>query len=294
MKAGYNGTVVDADKAVISVYDHGFLYGMGLFETFRTYGGRPYMLDRHLERLKEGCRELGIRFDMEEEEVRSWIAEVMAGNGLADAYVRLTVSAGEAGLGLPADDYGQPNAIVLVKPLQVPEEREYLAGRTLRLLRTARNTPEGVRRLKSLHYMNNIIARRELAASGAAAGTEGLMLTREGMLAEGIVSNLFFVRDGVVCTPAVETGILPGITRHRVLELAESAGCRTEEGLYRWSDLLAASEIWTTGSVQELMPITTLVDAEGMSRKVGSGEAGPVALRLLALYRQDARQASGD
>lgn len=287
MKIGYNGVVADAGEVVISVYDHGFLYGMGLFETFRTYGGKPYLLERHLERLCEGCRRLGIRYEPDLPALRSWMAAVMAANGLDDAYIRFTVTAGEAGLGLPADDYEQPNALVLAKPLQLPDKAAYRTGRELRLLRTARNTPEGGERFKSLHYMNNMIAKRELRMAGAAAGTEGLMLTREGLLAEGIVSNLFFVLDGRICTPSVATGILPGITRQKVLELARDSGYRTEEGFYTWDDLLNASEIWTTGSVQELMPITTLTDASGVSRVVGEGEAGLIVRSLQERYRQD-------
>lgn len=288
MKVGYNGAVIDAGEAVISIYDHGFLYGIGLFETFRTYGGAPYLLDRHLRRLYDGCRRLGIRFAMEETAVRTWLAEVMAANGLNEAYVRLTVSAGDEGLGLPAGEYEHPHSFILVKPLQLPDETAYRSGRELRRLRTVRNTPEGEMRFKSLHYMNNIIAKRELLTqTGAAPGTEGLMMTREGRLAEGITSNIFMLLDGKVCTPAIATGILPGITRERVLELAQAAGYETEEGWYDWNDLRRASEVWTTGSVQELMPISALIDADGARYKVGTGEAGPAALELLRLYRQD-------
>ncbi|QAY67416.1 aminodeoxychorismate lyase [Paenibacillus protaetiae] len=289
MKVGYNGDVVDAKEAVISVFDHGFLYGMGLFETFRTYGGKPYLLDRHMQRLAAGCRELGIRIPITGAEVREWLSRLLAANGLGEAYVRLTVSAGDAGLGLPSGEYEQPNVVLLVKPLPDVSEEVYRQGRELRLLKTARNTPEGGYRLKSLHYMNNILAKQELLAAKVSAGAEGLMLTREGRLAEGIVSNLFFVRDGKVCTPGLETGILPGITRQRVLELASEAGYETEEGLYGWDDLLQAAEVWTTGSVQELMPITKLTDLQGVSYQVGQGTAGPAASALLAAYRHDAR-----
>ncbi|EXX86750.1 4-amino-4-deoxychorismate lyase [Paenibacillus darwinianus] len=287
MKVGYNGSVVEADEAVIAVYDHGFLYGMGLFETFRTYGGSPFQLGRHLQRLREGSELLGIVGQMAEDDIRAWLAELTAANGLegSDVYVRLTVTAGVGELGLPAGDYVRPNALLLVKPLPAMDERLYREGKELRLLRTRRNTPETPVRLKSLHYMNNIMAKRELLASGASAGAEGLMLTGDGKLAEGVVSNLFFVRDGIVRTPHTGTGILPGITRALTLELSATLGVPCEEGLYGWGDLLDADEIWLTNSIQELVPVTRLTDTEGAARTVGDGRIGPVTESLLTAYR---------
>ncbi|MDQ6420698.1 aminotransferase class IV [Paenibacillus sp. LHD-117] len=379
MNVWLNGRIVDGGEAVISVYDHGFLYGLGLFETFRTYGGEPYLLERHLERLRSGCDELGIPFDMEGAELRLRVRELLAVNGLADGYVRLTVSAGDGELGLPAGDYARPTVLLLVKALPATSDETLRRGRELRLLRTRRNTPEGQVRFKSLHYMNNILAKREmlgltrgedraalrsdpdavrqltehgagmsqpesgaepqlpergsnsgqLAPSGnrvqdaedvdpllsshsaasegpspmvadqeqavsslPSPGAEGLMLSREGWLAEGIVSNLFFLRDGTVCTPSIATGILPGVTRARVLELAQESGCKVEEGLYSWEELLEADEVWLTNSIQELVPVTVLSDWDGFERKVGGGEAGPLTMRLLAMYRADTGSAT--
>ncbi|WP_127534432.1 aminotransferase class IV [Paenibacillus kobensis] len=288
MKVGYNGSVIEAEKAVVGVFDHGFLYGMGLFETFRTYGGHAHKLNRHLRRLAEGCEALHIHYSPDEAQIRSWLSDVMAANGLTEAYVRMTVSAGDEGLGLPTGDYTSPHVWLLVKPLPETAASVYEQGRELRLLRTVRNSPEGDIRLKSLHYMNNIIAKRELQRSGAAPGAEGLLLTKEGWLSEGIVSNLFFVRDGKLCTPSLATGILPGITRELVLELAAEAGLAAEEGLYGWDELLQADEVWVTSSIQELVPVTTLTDADGQSVTVGSGCAGSVHRLLHECYRADA------
>ncbi|MFS0725038.1 aminotransferase class IV [Paenibacillus sp. 1P07SE] len=286
MKVGRDGAVVDASEAVISVFDHGFLYGMGLFETFRTYGGRPYLLSRHLERLAAGCRELGIRFDWTEAGVAQWLQEVLAANGLADGYVRLTVTAGEEGLGLPAGDYDQPHALLLVKPLPELPDSLYVEGKQLWRLALPRNTPEGAGRHKSLHYMNNILAKRELMASAAAAGAEGLMLTREGWLAEGIVSNLFFRRGERLLTPALDTGILPGITRERVIALARELGMPVEEGKYTWSELLSADEVWLTNSIQELVPVTVLASQDG-GAEVSGGRIGNWTQQLLSSYREE-------
>jgi len=286
MKIGLNGSVLEAKEAVISVYDHGFLYGMGLFETFRTYEGRPYLLDRHLNRLRAGCEQLGIRYYADSGLIRGWVNELLEANGLKDGYVRMTVSAGEAELGLPTGDYEQPNVLMLVKALPPVNDAVHMRGRELRLMRTRRNTPEGDVRFKSLHYMNNIIAKRELLAGDASAGAEGLMLSREGWLAEGIVSNLFFAKDRTIYTPDLSVGILPGITREIVLELARHEGYRTEEGLYSWEQLQSADEIWLTNSIQELVPVTKLSDGSGWSGAIGDGEAGAATRQLLALYRQ--------
>ncbi|MCA0758360.1 aminodeoxychorismate lyase [Paenibacillus sp. N4] len=288
MKVGLNGTVVDANEAVISVYDHGFLYGLGLFETFRTYNGRPYLLDRHMNRLLNGCDQLGIRYSFERDRLTGLLKELLSANTLEDGYVRLTVSAGEAGLGLPAGDYNRPNELVLVKELPPLHLMDKLPGKELRLLRTRRNTPEGEIRFKSLHYMNNIIAKRELLAGTASPGAEGLMLSGEGWLAEGIVSNLFFAKDGVIHTPSIQTGILPGITRGRVIELGREAGFELREGLFVWEQLLEADEIWLTNSIQELVPVTELSEPDGGSVKVGDGEAGVMTKRLLSMYRESA------
>ncbi|OKP96196.1 aminotransferase class IV [Paenibacillus sp. P46E] len=283
---GLNNRVVDSKDAVISVLDHGFLYGMGLFETFRTYGGEPFLLQRHIGRLAEGCRQLGIPFEGEAAELRDWIQRVMGKNELQDAYIRYTVTAGEDILGLPAGDYSQPNHLLYIKELPKFPDTLYLEGKGLQVLNLPRNTPEGPVRFKSLHYMNNILAKRELAGyASAATGVEGLMLTAQGEIAEGIVSNVFFVNNNVLYTPSVATGILPGITREMVLELALDAGLQTEEGLYRWEQISEADEIFLTNSVQEIVPVTTLWHTNGR-QTVSGGHCGRITALLLELYRE--------
>jgi len=304
MKVGLNGAVVDANEAVISVYDHGFLYGIGLFETFRTYGGKPFLLDRHLQRLRSGCEQLGISFVMTEQKVEAWVNQLLAANQLKDGYVRFTVSAGEGELGLPADDYNNPTILLLVKSLPGATSHSSGAlGRELRLLVTRRNTPEGLIRFKSLHYMNNILAKRELEAlkrldshnsarslqpnAVSTSGVEGLMLSEDGYLAEGIVSNLFFVKNGILYTPSIATGILPGITRQRVIELADIAGLKCVEGLFHWDDLINADEIWLTNSIQEITAVTVLTDNKGQSRPVSDGLIGLITRQLIEAYKAD-------
>ncbi|OKP84145.1 4-amino-4-deoxychorismate lyase [Paenibacillus helianthi] len=283
---GLNNRVVDSKDAVISALDHGFLYGMGLFETFRTYGGEPFLLQRHIDRLADGCRQLGIPFEGDIAELRDWIQRVMGKNELQDAYIRYTVTAGEDILGLPAGDYSQPNHLLYIKELPKFPDTFYLEGKGLQVLNLPRNTPEGPVRFKSLHYMNNILAKRELAGyASAATGAEGLMLTAQGEIAEGIVSNVFFVNNNVLYTPSVATGILPGITREMVLELALDAGLQTEEGLYRWEQIAEADEIFLTNSVQEIVPVTTLWCTNGR-QTVSGGRCGRITALLLEWYRE--------
>ncbi|WP_238655740.1 aminotransferase class IV [Paenibacillus piscarius] len=282
---GVNNKAVAAKDAVVSALDHGFLYGMGLFETFRTYGGRPFLLECHLQRLADGCRTLGIPYEPDEQGLREWISLLMDKNELDEAYIRYTVTAGEDILGLPSASYNQPNHLLYVKALPAIPPGLYTEGKELQLLNHRRNTPEGPVRLKSLHYMNNILAKRELSRyPSAARGAEGLMLTAQGELAEGIVSNLFFISNKRLYTPDVATGILPGITREMVLELAVSS-LQPEQGFYRWEQLAAADEIFLTNSIQELVPVTTIWNGERRIT-IGSGRCGEQTDLLMKLYRE--------
>jgi 4-amino-4-deoxychorismate lyase len=291
---GVNGVLTEAADAVIHVSDHGFLYGMGLFETFRTYEGVPFLLDRHLHRLAEGCRMLGIPFQPDEEQLTGHIQSLMAANGLNEAYIRYTVSAGEEVLGLPSGDYTRPNHILFAKPLPSmnTETGAAPAASALQLLRTPRNTPEGEVRLKSLHYMNNILAKRELQqyATAVRYKAEGMMLTANGFLAEGMVSNLFFVRNHTLYTPDLSTGILRGITRGLILELAQARGIPCEQGLYLWDELRQADEIFMTNSIQEIRPVNQLLEPEGTMHRLPDAwkQAGSITSLLLHDYRQKA------
>ncbi|WP_282938161.1 aminodeoxychorismate lyase [Paenibacillus sp. RC67] len=279
-----NGSIIAEEKAVVSVYDHGFLYGIGLFETFRTYGGQPFLLKEHQKRMAYGCEQLGMDYRAKDGEWEAIVASLLEANGLTDAYFRFTVTAGEDILGLPAGDYSQPQLIVYVKGLSARDEELYSKGKPLQLLSIPRNTPEGDVRFKSLHYMNNILAKRELKQYPWAMRAEGLQTDGKGYLAEGIVSNLFFVKNHRLHTPSLETGILPGITRAFVMKLAKQHGIVLEEGLYRWEDLQKADEVFITNSIQEIVPITTLYDLSGSVCGVSGGAAGRVTRKLSELY----------
>jgi len=290
MKLLVNGQLTDNTEAVISVFDHGFLYGMGLFETFRTYNGIPWLLDKHIDRLGQGCEMLGIHYAADLPRMKESVLQLLKANGLEDGYFRWSVSAGEGAIGLPTETYEKPNEVVYVKALahDQPADRK---GKALRLLSLPRSTPEGSFRLKSFHYMNNIVAKRELNASGAAFGTEGLFLDGNGYIVEGMVSNVFWVTDGVLYTPAVHTGLLAGITREYVLQMAAGMGIAAQEGLYGWSELLKADEVFLTNSIQELVPVTTLENAQAQSwHPGGMNTAGPITYRLMTQYRAAAER----
>ncbi|WP_026566213.1 aminodeoxychorismate lyase [Bacillus sp. UNC41MFS5] len=246
-----NGQFLSKEEAMISPFDHGFLYGMGLFETFRIYEGHPFLLDDHLERLNQGLEVLNISYRFERDETNKILQELLKVNSLTNAYLRLNVSAGIGDIGLQVEPYTNPNILFLSKPLP---QAEGLTEKKAILLELKRNSPEGNERLKSHHFMNNILAKREI---GHTADIEGIFLNEEGYLAEGIVSNIFWVKGNVVYTPSVQTGILNGITRQFVSELATKHNLIVEEGLYSLEHSFEADEMFVTNSIQEIVPIST-------------------------------------
>lgn len=267
MKLSWNGKIVDEQEAVVSVLDHGFLYGVGCFETLRTYHGHPFELDRHLDRLERSCASIGIHWRADRVGLRQLIDQLREANALDDCYIRISVSGGIGQVGLSSNGYESPNVIVYMKRLPDQRQQDRLAadGRSLQLLKLRRNTPEGEQRLKTFHFLNNVLAKQELAQYHWAQGAEGLFLSGEGYVAEGIVSNVFFVCDQKLCTPAVDIGILPGITRALVMEMAGHMEMKlsVEEGTYSLDELCMAKEIFLTNSVQEIVPVTSIFDTDG-------------------------------
>lgn len=264
-------------EATVSAFDHGFMYGIGLFETFRVYNGVPFLIDRHLRRLRDSCATLQIQWEDSDERVSEDIERLLALNGLKDAYIRLTVSAGDAPLGLPEQPtYTRPRVLIYMKSLPAYVPFVDRTPKSLQVLELRRNTPETHRRFKSLHYMNNVLGKRECASYPWATRAEGLFLTEAGMLAEGVVSNVFFVRGGVLCTPSLDCGILPGITRDVVLALAKAGGINVSEGFYPLEQLLEAEEVFVTNSIQELVAVDRvfLPDGNHYLYSVGSQTEG--------------------
>ena len=246
-----NGKYMDANELMISPFDHGFLYGLGFFETLRTYEGKAVFLEEHYQRLCEGLKEYRIGMPYSVKEIAD-IIKRLNGQNEEDGYFRINVSAGIHDIGLAPTEYPSPTVIVFHKPLaSVVRGKEKQA----RWLKTVRNTPEQAIRYKSHHYGNNVTARFELPNL---ADYEGFFITEKGLVAEGITSNIFWVKDGILYTPSVDTGILLGITRQWVMLLAEQLHIPVQEGLYVKEELEQADECFITNSVQELVPISKL------------------------------------
>jgi 4-amino-4-deoxychorismate lyase len=249
-----NGNVIKEEMAKISVYEHGFMYGLGVFETFRVYDGHPFLFDDHIQRLYKSVKLLGVELNKSKEELLEAVRQVLAANELKNAYVRLNVSAGVGTLGLQTESYMSPNIIIYTKPLV---ENDGEQSKSVKLLRTKRNTPEGHIRIKSHHYLNNIIGKKEI---GNDPQCEGVFLTKEGFVAEGVVSNIFWVKDNVVYTPAISLGILDGITRRFTLQLLKREKLQIKVGKFKKNDLLQCDEAFLTNSIQQIVPINQIED----------------------------------
>lgn len=272
-----NGKIVHKGDAAISPFDHGFLYGMGLFETMRTYGGHPFLLDDHLKRLQSGLDTLNIKLELNTLDIPGMISSLSEKNGLPDSYLRLNISAGEGEIGLRTAPYERPNIMLIQKelpPLVPLREKEAV------LLKLSRNTPETAVRLKSHHYFNNIAAKREI---GDAPDKEGLFLTKEGYIAEGVTSNIFWVTDGTLYTPSLVTGILNGVTREYIIEVSKKLGIPSETGLYHPEALLHSNEAFFTNSVQEIVPI------HSFSGQTYPGKQGEITKAFYNHYQHDTR-----
>lgn len=247
----YNEQLIKDTELKVPVNDHGFLYGVGLFETFRVYDEIPFLFSEHIQRMKQGLNFIGINYEVEISKMMSLLKCLLEANLLENAYVRITVSAGIAPLGLPTEKYNNPSVIWQIKPHEPLTEICSLAKRAV-ILKTKRNLAESEVRLKSLNFLNNILARQEILHLKQ---TEGIFLTKEGYIAEGIVSNIFFVKKDSLYTPSLETGILNGVTREHIIYLAKRNKIPVIEGLFRLEDLNNADEIFITNSIQEIVPI---------------------------------------
>ncbi|GAA0353680.1 aminodeoxychorismate lyase [Bacillus horti] len=270
-----NHELTAEENAKISIFDHGYLYGIGLFETFRTYRGKPFLLEEHMQRLAFACQEIGLEWKQDLPRLRAEITDLLTQNGLEDGYFRYNVAAGAYPIGLPSAPYQSLTEALFVKALPEPSGEKVLTTLSLR-----RNTPEGSIRFKSHHYMNNILAKQETPL-----GAEGVFLTKEGYVAEGLVSNLFFVREDELYTPALETGILNGITREFVVELADEWHIPVHEGFFSLEFAQQADQVFVTNSIQEIVPVTRWDHIEYAPHGKGS-----VGEKLREHYKQSTLQ----
>ncbi|MDR4432840.1 aminodeoxychorismate lyase [Bacillus tequilensis] len=272
-----NGRYLEEKDAVLSPFDHGFLYGIGVFETFRLYEGSPFLLDWHIERLKRALNDLQIEYTVSKHEIHEMLDKLLLLNEVKDgnARVRLDISAGISDKGFVSQTYDKPTVLCFMnqlKPESLPSQKE---GKVLSL---RRNTPEGPFRLKSHHYLNNMYAKREI---GNDPRIEGIFLTEDGAVAEGIISNVFWRKGSCIYTPSLDTGILDGVTRRFVIENAKKIGLELKTGRYELKALLSADEAWMTNSVLEIIPFTKIEEVNYAGRR------GEAAAALQKLYNKE-------
>lgn len=272
-----DGAVVPAQEARVPVTDHGLLYGDGVFEGIRVHGGRVFRLDDHLARLAAGAKALALALPGGAPRVREIVLETVRAHGAAEAYVRLVVTRGEGALGVDPTTCPNPRLFCLVDQVEIYPQEKLERGITL-VTSSLRRPPCDVLdpRVKSLNYLNNALAKLEARQQGA---DEALLLNLQGKVAEASVANLFACRAGELATPPVSDGALEGITRMTILELAGQLGVPARETSLSRFDLLAADEVFLTGSGAGVVPVRSL---DG--RRIGSGRPGPVYAKLRAAF----------
>jgi len=282
LKIYINGRLLDKDDAKISVYDHGLLYGDGVFEGLRSYGGRVFRLQQHLDRLYDSAKAIWLEIPISKGNLAEAVQMTLAVNALSDAYIRLVVTRGAGSLGLDPNRTSDPQVIIIADRIQLYPPELYEKGLEIVTASTMRNHPAALNaRIKSLNYLNNILAKIEGLQAGC---IEALMLNHKGEVAECTGDNIFLVHAGVISTPPTDAGILEGITRQAVIELAEQAGTTVRQIPLTRHDVYVADECFLTGTAAEVIPVVK-VD----QRSIGTGQPGPLTRQLTERFHQLAR-----
>ncbi|MEM6470960.1 MAG: branched-chain-amino-acid transaminase [Planctomycetota bacterium] len=278
-----NGEYFDANDAKISVYDHGLLYGDGVFEGLRSYGGKVFRLQEHLERLVESAHVISLPLPITLEKLADDVNATLRLNQIDDGYIRLVVTRGSGPLGLDPFKCSDPQVIIIADSITLYPEHFYENGLELVTASTIRNHPAALSpRIKSLNYLNNILAKMEGLKAGC---IETLMLNHKGEVAECTGDNIFLVKSGQLLTPPIEAGILEGITRNAVIELARESGIEVKELPFTRHDVYVADECFLTGSAAEVIPAVRLDD-----RPIGDGKVGPITRQLNEAFRKLVRE----
>ncbi len=273
-----SGKFYDKEDAKISVYDHGLLYGDGVFEGMRSYAGKVFRLREHLVRLYESAHAIHLKIPMTQEEMAKAVNETLAVNQLVDAYIRLVVTRGAGSLGLDPNRTSHPQVIIIADSITLYPKEFYEKGLEIITASTIRNHPAALNpRIKSLNYLNNIMAKIEGLQAGC---IEALMLNQKGEVAECTGDNIFIIKRGKMYTPSIDAGILEGITRNAVIELARSQGIEVTEGPMTRHDVYVADECFLTGSAAEVIPVIKID-----SRNIGDGNVGPITKQLMAKFK---------
>jgi len=278
-----NGRIVPRFEAKLSAFDHGFLYGYGLFETMRAYNGRIFRLDSHVTRLCCSAESIGLTHSIlttheGEQSLKAACMATLEANEFKDARIRLTVSAGEGDMTPDTGTCAKPTVLITARTLAPSPPEKYEVGFKAAVSFLRRNSQSPLSRLKSVSYMENVLARMTARATGY---DEAIFLNEQGYLAEGSTTNVFLVSHGELITPCFESGVLPGITREAVLEIARTSNIKATERWVELNELIEAQEAFLTNSILELMP---LVSVEG--RPIGSGKPGKLTGDLLFAYRK--------
>jgi len=285
-----NGSLIPHSEAKVSAFDHGFLYGYGLFETMRAYNGKIFLLGRHLKRLFSSAKLLGLDSVLANIDLEQACIDVLEANNLKDARVRLTVTRGDAGA-FPGTRQDSAASVLIAATSYTPLPAEaYEKGYKELISSFRRDSGSLLSGLKSTAYLLSVLAKREAENAGL---DEALLLNERGSIAEGSISNVFFVARGELVTPSVESGILPGITREAVLELAVSLKIRGVETDIRVEDLPRFDEAFLTNSVLEIMPLVTVRGKAGETVSFGSGKPGASTQRLMSAYQMMVMRETG-
>ncbi|MCE9546068.1 MAG: branched-chain-amino-acid transaminase [Planctomycetia bacterium] len=278
-KVYINGRLFEKEDAKISVYDHGLLYGDGVFEGIRSYSGRVFRLDEHLARLWDSAQAIWLTIPMTREAMAKAVRDTLAANGILDGYIRLIVTRGAGSLGLDPNRTADPQVIIITDSISMYPEEYYTRGLDLVTASTIRNHPAALSpRIKSLNYLNNILAKIEGLQAGC---VEALMLNHKGEVAECTGDNIFIVRGRELVTPPCDAGILEGVTRDAVMQLAREAELIVSETPLTRHDVYVADECFLTGTAAEVIPVVKL-DA----RKIGTGAPGPITGDLRERFRK--------
>jgi branched-chain amino acid aminotransferase len=279
-----NGRIAPADQAVVPVYDHGFVYGEGVYETLRTYNLVPFLYQRHVDRLRQSAARILLDVPFDDGTLLSWIEQTIAAAGdLHEAYIRILLTRGVGDLNYDPKSTPTPTTVIIVKPFEAPAPRVFQEGIRISLVEMLRNHPQSVNpRIKSNNLLNNAMAMQAAYRAGA---EEGLMCNYRGELTECSQANFFLVRGEAVLTPPTDAGLLEGVTRAFIFELGRELGIDVREETLLPKDLADADEMFITSTTRELSPV---VNVDG--RPVGTGKPGPITKRLLARYQACANE----
>lgn len=274
-----NNMLVPKSKAVVSVFDHGFLYGDGVYETLRAYDCVLFMLDEHIERLLHSASLIKLKLPKTRAEIKKAAYATLQANKLKEAYVRITVSRGAGPIGLDPRLCPKPTFVIIANPFKGYPPSYYKKGVKVAIVNTRRNFKGALDpQIKSLNFLNNVLAKTEAIEQDA---YEAVMLNYKGYVAEGTISNVFFVKDNIIFTPSLEVGILDGITRRRIIDIAKETGIKVKERKFRPDEIYEADEAFISNTTMEVMPVKELDDVRFNVRSVGVTKALHKAYRKI-------------